>query len=195
MLIGGQRGVAREELIPLLRLEQTSLTRRTPHDGLRLITNAREDQMIQSSPHNEGCRAPAAVGALLAMLLCSAAAWAEGSNLGYGGGARTPAAMREYEGMDNQYNASGERFRIRGRCQSACTMLLSIKNVCVERSARVRFHGGRSPLSTAQMKGHYNPRLRGYLDAGGHMDTTNFHTISGSELISRFGYKECPARR
>ena len=33
-------------------------------------------------------------------------------------------------------------FRITGLCQSACTTFLSIKNVCVERSANFEFHAG-----------------------------------------------------
>jgi hypothetical protein len=37
----------------------------------------------------------------------------------------------------------------------------------------------------------YKPKLRQYLVAGGHTQTQTFHAISGSELIDRFGYKEC----
>jgi hypothetical protein len=146
--------------------------------------------MYQNSLQIEGSRGVVAVGALLAMFLCSAAAKAEGNNLGYGSGGR----LTDYHGIVDQYNASGERFRIRGQCQSACTMFLAIKNVCIERSARLRFHAGSNPLATARMKGHYNARLQGYLEVGDHMGTRVFHTISGNEMISRFGYRECPAR-
>jgi hypothetical protein len=37
----------------------------------------------------------------------------------------------------------------------------------------------------------YNSRLRQYLVSGGHTQTTAFHTLSGGDLIDRFGYKEC----
>ena len=36
------------------------------------------------------------------------------------------------------------------------------------------------------------PKLRQYPVAGGHVNTTAFHALSGAELIDRFGYKECP---
>src|SRR5882672_417780 len=39
-------------------------------------------------------------------------------------------------------NASGELFRIRGHCQSNCTLFLGLRNVCVERSATLLFHSG-----------------------------------------------------
>src|SRR5215470_16895586 len=148
-------------------------------------------QMMQSSSHIEGWRAAGVtVAALLAAFLSAAAAKAEGSNLGYGSG----GSLRDYNGTVQQYNASGERFRIRGRCQSACTLFLAIKNVCIERSAVVRFHAGSSPLSTARMIEAYNARLRNYLNAGNYMSSSAFHTVSGSDMISRFGYKACPPK-
>ena len=45
-----------------------------------------------------------------------------------------------------QYRRSGELFRITGHCQSACTMFLALRNVCVEPSARLLFHAGASRL-------------------------------------------------
>jgi hypothetical protein len=78
--------------------------------------------------------------------------------------------------------------------QICVQLLLGIKNVCIERSAVLRFHAGLSPISTARMLESYNARLRNYLTAGNHMSSSAFHTISGSDMISRFGYKECPPR-
>jgi hypothetical protein len=87
--------------------------------------------MMRSSSQIEGWRlAGVTVAVLLAAFFSTAAAKAEGSNLGYGLG----GSLRDYDGTVHQYNASGERFRIRGRCQSACTLFLAIKNVCIERS-------------------------------------------------------------
>jgi hypothetical protein len=147
-------------------------------------------QTYRSGQMNQGCRtAGGIVGALLVAFLCSAAK-AEGSNLGYGSG----GSLSDYNGTVHQYNASGERFRIRGRCQSACTLFLAIKNVCIERSAALRFHAGSSPISTARMIEAYNARLRNYLNTGNYMNSSAFHTISGSDMISRFGYKECPPK-
>jgi hypothetical protein len=98
-----------------------------------------------------------------------------------------------------QYNASGERFRIDSRCQSACTMFLSIRNVCVTPGATLLFHAGGSmqkgiisPSTTQQMLGTYNGALRQYVTDHHHfMDTFAFHPISGSEIIKRFGYPAC----
>src|SRR5437879_12756354 len=39
-------------------------------------------------------------------------------------------------------NATGELFRIKGHCQSNCTLFLGLRNVCVERSATLFFHAG-----------------------------------------------------
>src|SRR5262245_66348172 len=157
----------------------------------RFIATERRGQMMQSTSHIEGWRtAGVTVAALLAAFVFATAAKAEGSNLGYGSG----GSLRDYNGTVQQYSASGERFRIRGRCQSACTLFLAIKNVCIERSAVLRFHAGSSPLSTARMIEAYNARLRSYLNAGNYMSSSAFHTVSGSDMISRFGYKECPPR-
>jgi len=66
--------------------------------------------------------------------LCSLAR-AEGSSLPYSGsGPIGPEAIIQ------RYNKSGELFRVEGRCQSSCTMLLVIKNVYVDPSATIFFH-------------------------------------------------------
>ncbi|HEX8663223.1 MAG TPA: hypothetical protein VF744_04260 [Beijerinckiaceae bacterium] len=129
----------------------------------------------------------------LPVLLASPAAQA-GTSQGYGNG----GWFERYDPVIAQHNASGELFRIQGHCQSACTLFLGIRNVCVERSARLLFHAGHdrqrniSPKSTNRMLNAYNPSLRQYLVAGGHMNTLAFHTLTGADLIQRFGYRECP---
>ena len=133
--------------------------------------------------------------ATIIFLLTSTAAMAAGSSAGYG--------MGGFEGFDSkvaEYNRSGELFRIEGHCQSACTKFLGIRNVCVERSARLLFHASHdrqrniSQHWTAHTLSHYNARLRDYLVANHYVDTLAFHTISGSEIIDKFGYRECPKR-
>jgi len=95
-------------------------------------------------------------------------------------------------------NASGELYRIRGHCQSNCTLFLGLRNVCVERSARLLFHAGHDRQrnihagSTQRMLSAYNASLRQYLLDNHYMDTLAFHTIPGSMIIDRFGYRECP---
>ena len=126
-------------------------------------------------------------------------AYADGSvsSSGMGYGAPTAAAFEQFLSVIRQYNASGERFRIDSHCQSACTMFLSIRNVCVEPGATLLFHAGGTrqkgiiPGRTHQMLSTYKPALRQYLTANHFMDTLDFHSISGSEIISRFGYRAC----
>jgi hypothetical protein len=135
--------------------------------------------------------------AAAALLCMSTAVLAEGSSQGYGMG----GWFERFGPVVQQYNQSGELFRITGHCQSACTLFLSIRNVCVERSARLLFHAGHdrqrniSSTSTNRMLAAYNPTLRNYLVSKGYMSTLAFHTISGQDMISKFGYRACPAGR
>jgi hypothetical protein len=116
--------------------------------------------------------------------------------MGYG--APDAYAFAQFLNVIQQYNASGERFRIDSHCQSACTMFLSIRNVCVTPGATLLFHAGGSmkkgiisPSSTQKMLSTYNDALRKYVSDNHFMDTFAFHSISGSEIIKRFGYPAC----
>lgn len=109
--------------------------------------------------------------------------------------------IEKFQPAIDQANASGELFRIRGHCQSNCTLFLGVRNVCVERSARLLFHAGhgRGPNryvinegSTQRMLNAYNAKLRQYVVANGYLTKLEFSTISGARIIDEFGYKECP---
>jgi hypothetical protein len=121
------------------------------------------------------------------------AAMADGSSVGYGGGGR----FSRFDPVVDQYNQSGERFRITGRCQSACTLFLSIRNVCIEPSAQLLFHAGSgsggqtSSNSRSHMLSAYNEKLRTYLQEHHAMETSEFFAISGRDMISKFGYRSC----
>lgn len=143
-------------------------------------------------------------GFSLILALCAGltnSAYADGSvsSLGMGGGAPTEAAFRQYEAVVSQYNKSGERFRIDTSCRSACTMFLGIRNVCIEPGATLQFHAGGSmqrglimPAYTQRMMQRYNAPLKRYLTANHYMDTFEFHSVSGSDMIQRFKYRACP---
>lgn len=126
-------------------------------------------------------------------------AYADGSvsSLGMGYGARNPTEFAQFQSVIQQYNASGERFRIDSHCQSACTMFLSIRNVCVSQGATLLFHAGGtrrngvSPVYTQAMLSTYKPALQRYVTANHFMDTLDFHSIPGSDIIKRFGYPAC----
>jgi hypothetical protein len=129
----------------------------------------------------------------LAALLVSTSAIA-GTSAGYGMGGQ----FVRFDPVVAQYNQSGELFRIEGHCQSACTLFLGIRNVCVDRNAELLFHAGhdRDRNVSAKWTNHllaaYKPRLRQYLVSNHYVDTLAFHTISGSDMITKFGYRECP---
>ncbi len=120
------------------------------------------------------------------------------SALHMGMGAR-PGEMGRFDAVVQQYNASGERFRIDSHCQSACTIFLSIRNVCITPNATLLFHAGGdmlrmnriSPASTQHMLAAYKPALRKYVTDNHFMDTFAFHSISGREMVARFGYPAC----
>jgi hypothetical protein len=134
---------------------------------------------------------------IASLLFCmSPAALAEGSSQGYGMG----GWFEQYAPVVERYNQSGELFRITGHCQSACTLFLGIRNVCIEPSARLLFHAGHdrqrniTAHATNRMLAAYNGSLRNYLVSKGYMSTLAFHTISGQDMISKFGYRACPGR-
>lgn len=113
------------------------------------------------------------------------------TTLGMGMGARGAERFAEFEAVVRKYNASGQRFRIDGHCQSACTMFLAIRNVCVMSNANLLFHAGGNPDFTNRMLARYKPSLRKYVTDKGYMATREFHSIPGSVIISRFGYRAC----
>ena len=56
---------------------------------------------------------------------------------------------KDFQPEIERATATGELFRIKGHCQSNCTLFLGLRNVCVERSATLLFHAGhdRSAIS------------------------------------------------
>ena len=134
--------------------------------------------------------------ALSVLFQFTASAVQAGSSQPYGRG----GYIAQFQPVIDQYNASGELMRIEGHCQSLCTMFLGLRNVCVERSARLLFHAGHDRQrninagSTARMMNAYNGRLQQYLTNGHYMETLAFHTIPGATIIDRFGYKQCPPK-
>jgi hypothetical protein len=124
---------------------------------------------------------------LAVVALCLATPSLAASSTGYGKGGRT----KDFAVDVQKYDQSGESFRITGHCQSACTMFLAVRNVCIEPSARLLFHAGDNATATSRMMNSYNSKLRAHLVANRAMETPAFHTISGSDMISKFGYKAC----
>jgi hypothetical protein len=129
-----------------------------------------------------------------ATILFSTSVMGAGSSAGYDLGGK----FARFDAVVRQYNQTGELFRIQGDCKSACTLFLAIRNVCIEPSATLYFHAGRDPnenitaASTAHMVTAYNAKLRAFVRANRYMEALDFHEISGTDLIQKFGYKACP---
>lgn len=127
------------------------------------------------------------------LLLISASAMA-GNNAGYEMGGQ----FTRFDPVVGQYNQSGELFRIEGHCQSSCTLFLAIRNVCIDRNATLLFHAGHdrnkniTESATSHLLAAYNGPLRNYVTANHYMDTLAFHSISGADMIQKFGYRACP---
>jgi hypothetical protein len=129
----------------------------------------------------------------IVMMLSGTPAMAVGTSVGHGRGAATLGDFREYVAIVQQYNASGELFRIVGRCKSACTMFLGIRNVCIEPSAILLFHSIGNRSVNGSMFGSYNAALSAYLsEHNATQPNQPFVAISGSDMIRKFGYRRCP---
>jgi hypothetical protein len=131
------------------------------------------------------------IAALLLLLSASAMA---GNNAGYEMGGQ----FTRFDPVVGQYNQSGELFRIEGHCQSSCTLFLAIRNVCIDRNATLLFHAGHdrnkniTESATSHLLAAYNGPLRNYVTANHYMETLAFHSISGADMIQKFGYRACP---
>lgn len=143
-------------------------------------------------------------GPARALIACAiTVAWslgarADGSSLPYGRGGMT---FPEMDRIVQQYNKTGELFRIEGECRSSCTELLAIKNVCIDPNATLEFHAAIrtpqqrvDPAKNKRMASYYNSELRSFVLTNHYMDAWTFHPISGPEVIRKFGYRRCPER-
>jgi len=97
--------------------------------------------------------------------------------------------------------AMGDReVRIEGRCDSACTLFLAARNVCVSPDARLGFHGPSFfglPLPRSDFEAwsriiaaHYPPAIAEWWMADARWRTVGLYTLTGTEVI-RHGVKEC----
>ena len=80
-----------------------------------------------------------AVLAILALCFQSRVALA-GSSKSYGGN------VDQFAAWATRFNQTGEPFKIEGICQSACTIFLRIKQVCIVPDSTFRFHAGHTDL-------------------------------------------------
>lgn len=122
--------------------------------------------------------------------------------MGYLSPPPSPAPVIVYKdvgGFVSEYQAQTEIYRREGRevrlheCRSACTMALSLPNVCVYPDSQVKFHLAYNPIDhqtdagvSAELFNYYPAAVRerlGYL-------TRQYRVLSGNELIS-LGIRNC----
>ena len=114
---------------------------------------------------------------IAACVLLTSAAHAETSDRYSGGG-----AYSQFKPALDRANQSGELFRIRGTCSSNCTMFLGVRNVCVERSARLMFR--RSPVGVV-LETPQGQRVQARAETGG--DTVVLRGAPAELLLAAYG--------
>lgn len=133
--------------------------------------------------------------AALALMLSTVAPAMAGTSRGFENGGK----FVRFNPVVAEFNQTGAPFRIVGHCNSACTLFLSIKNVCIEPRAVFGFHAGNdskgniSQGATQHMLNAYNPKLRRFVIENGYMKDFTFHTISAQDMVEKFGYRACTA--
>lgn len=108
--------------------------------------------------------------------------------------------QRDFGGLVSEYKAMTEVYRRQNRevrlheCRSACTLALSLPNVCVYPHSVLRFHSAYhrdtkqvDPQISAELLSHYPPAVRERL--GNHL-TRHYRSLSGQELID-LGVRDC----
>jgi hypothetical protein len=100
--------------------------------------------------------------------------------------------VSEYQAQTEVYRREGREVRLH-ECRSACTMALSLPNVCVYPDSQVKFHLAYNPIDhqtdagvSAELFNYYPAAVRerlGYL-------TRQYRVLSGNELIS-LGIRNC----
>lgn len=102
--------------------------------------------------------------------------------------------------------ASQRRVEVRGEyCLSSCTMLLGLRNTCVDPRTTFGFHGPSRngvPLTqdlfdhvTQIIAQHYPPQIRAWYMSVGRHTLTDMYQITGAELISLGAAMSCDPTR
>jgi hypothetical protein len=112
-------------------------------------------------------------------------------------GGELPARLKQITDL----RADGVQVELRGAlCASACTLLLSLENVCVDRSTQFAFHGPShygTPLPrenfeywSAFMADHYREPVRSWFMSEARYQIKGYRTLTGADLV-RYGYRAC----
>jgi hypothetical protein len=104
--------------------------------------------------------------------------------------------VNEYQSQTELYRASNREVRLH-ECRSACTLALSLSNVCVYKDSTLKFHMAYDPRNhqsnydvSQQLFNSYPPAVRERLGAL----TRDYKVLRGAELIA-LGIRDCNAPR
>jgi hypothetical protein len=107
--------------------------------------------------------------------------------------------VSKYENAAFDYKEKGIRVEIRGECRSACTLALTVPNVCVGEMAIVAWHQAYEPDShrlrpdvTNRMLANLPPRIKEHLQGKIQASYTQESTLSFADLTA-LGIPDCDA--
>lgn len=105
--------------------------------------------------------------------------------------------VQAYQDAATLYTSQGRRVEIRGHCRSACTLALTVPNVCVGRGAVVAWHhayekytGRLRPEVTNSMLKNLPPAIKSHIDGKIQQNYTPETTLDYSQLV-RLGIQDC----
>jgi len=105
--------------------------------------------------------------------------------------------VSDYEKAAQKYTIEGREVRIIGLCWSACSLALSVPNVCVGSMATVMFHdaydlksGKVSPTVTKEILDKFPPKIQAVVSATIQKEFHAAATLDATKLI-KLGIKKC----
>ena len=107
--------------------------------------------------------------------------------------------VEQYEEAANRYKIEGRRVEIRGSCRSACTLALTVPNICVSKNAEVAWHQAYEKYSlkprpdvTRRMLINLPLKIRNQLNGKIQENYTTEATLKYTQLLA-LGIPDCDA--
>lgn len=131
-----------------------------------------------------------ALALILALSVASCASDFDASALDIRGDYDPGGRVDSYAALVDQFNASHVPLRISGECDSACTMKLAIKGVCIEPTAVLGFHaathyfGQGAQVLVESYVARGAPRVYQYAASRGWFGSSEIHEMRGAQAIA-----------
>ena len=110
----------------------------------------------------------------------------------------------QYKFAAAKFNQSGKPVRFTGKCKSACTVLLSVKNKCTAPDTGFYFHAARtqrdgqeifSQVGTDVLMNSYPPQVQNHIVRKGGLKMDEWIIIDGRQMIAWGVMPECQFTR